>query len=55
MEDSVERIDVMSAYYLIARYPMLANYIQDAYNRGHHEELIDFLFALETDPVLYLN
>lgn len=51
----MDRISVTSAYFLIMRYPTLANYIQDAYNRGDHEELIDFLFALDTDPVLYVN
>lgn len=45
-------IDFMSACFLILKYPMLGNFIQEAYNRGDDEELIDFLFALETDSVL---
>lgn len=48
-------MDKISAYFLIIRYPMLANYIQESFNRGHHEELIDFLFALDTEPVLHIN
>jgi hypothetical protein len=51
----MERISVEAAYFLMMRYPPLANYIQEAYNRGDHEELLDFLFALETEPVLRLN
>ena len=48
-------IDIMSAYFLIVRYPSLGNYIQDSFNRDDHEELIDFLFALETEDTEYLN
>lgn len=46
-------IPIDSAYFLMLRYPPLANYIQEAYNRGHHEELIDFIFGLELEPVLH--
>lgn len=42
-------MDIMSAYFLMVKYPTLANYIQESYNRGHDEELIDFIFALETE------
>ncbi len=48
-------IDVQSAYFLIIRYPEIANYIQESYNRGHDEELIDFIFNLDTDTCFYLN
>lgn len=49
------QIDRISVYFLMIRYPSLGNYIQESWNRGHDEELIDFLFALETDDMLYLN
>ena len=45
----------ISAYFLILRYPTLANFIQESWNLGHDNELIDFLFALETEDVLYYN
>ncbi len=48
-------IDEQSAYFLILRYPELANYIQESYNRRHDEELIDFIFSLDTDTCFYLN
>jgi hypothetical protein len=50
-----EKMNIMNAYHLILRYPTLGNYIQESYNRGNDEELIDFLFALDTEPVLYYN
>ena len=43
---------IESAYFLMMRYPVLGNYIQEAWNRGDYEELIDFLFELEVEPVL---
>jgi hypothetical protein len=48
-------VNVISAYFLIIRYPSLANYIQESYNRGNDEELIDFLFALEIEDVVHYN
>lgn len=48
----MEEIKEMSAYHLILRYPTIAYYIQEAYNRGNHEELIDFLFGLELEDVV---
>ena len=48
-------MDIISAYFLIIRYPTLATYIQEAFNRGNDEELMDFLFALDTDEMVYLN
>ena len=38
-----------SAYHLLARYPYIAAYIQEAWNRGDHDELMDFLFGLELE------
>lgn len=40
---------IWSAYHLMARYPYLGNYIQEAWNRGDHEELLDFLFGLDLE------
>ena len=51
----MERIDKQSAYFLILKYPMLADYIQDAFNGDDHKDLIEFLFGLDTDIVLYSN
>lgn len=48
-------ISRLSAYFLLIRYPAIGNYIEEAYNRGDHEELIDFIFALDTEPVLTYN
>lgn len=48
-------MSIMSAYHLILRYPMLASYIEESFNRGDHEELLDFLFGLDTEVVLYRN
>mgnify|MGYP001559593667 CR=1 FL=1 len=39
-----------SAWFLIVKYPTLRDYIHETYNSGAHEELIDFLFAIETEP-----
>lgn len=44
-----EMIDIISAYFLIIKYPTLGNYIQDSFNSDNHEELIDFLFSLEME------
>lgn len=55
METTPIKINVLSAFYLIVKYPNLAVFIETCYNNGEHEELIDFLFALETDYVKYDN
>ena len=40
---------IESAYHLMVRYPYIGNYIQEAWNRGDYEELMDFLFGLELE------
>ncbi len=49
------KIPIESAYFLMLRYPPLANYIQEAYNRGHHDDMLDLIFGLETDIILHAN
>ena len=44
-----DRIPKASAYHLMMRYPTLGNYIQEAWNRGDHGELIDFLFGVDLE------
>lgn len=48
-------IDVLSSYYLILRYPAISSYIQEAFDRGDYEDLMDFLFELETEPEPQFN
>lgn len=48
-------IPIESAYFLILKYPPLGNYIQEAFNRGDHDELLDYLFGLDTEPVLQVH
>jgi hypothetical protein len=45
----------LSAYFLILRYPALSSYIEKLFNEGEDEELMDFIFALETDDEWYLS
>lgn len=34
---------------LVMEFPLLRGFISSCYSRGTHNELIDFIFALETD------
>ena len=45
----MNEMPIESAHHLMMMYPGLGNYIQESFNQGNYEELIDFLFALEKD------
>lgn len=42
-------MDQISYYYLILRYPTLRQYINTCFVGHHDDQLIDFIFGLETD------
>jgi len=48
-EENMNEMPIESAHHLMMMYPGLGNYIQESFNQGNYEELIDFLFALEKD------
>ena len=50
-----EILERESAHFLMLRYPGLANYIQESFNRGNDNELIDFIFAIDTEDMVYFN
>ena len=45
-------MDRISANYLIIQYPILANFIEEAFKRGNYEDIMNLLFNLETDDVV---